>query len=225
MRGGDADPDVTSLGDSDRTILTGGLHYFDPGPVTSPSITSGTGGTSPTMMPWKLEALPELEAILVRQIGPMGRILLKKIAGRAEGVDELCRLLLPHIPSDVGRVQFQQAVETLKRKLTASGTGSGIHSLHGATSIGGAGASGIGTIDASGTGAGRSAIRPPTVFDDAWADAMTQRLTQRIGPIARVVAKRAAAQTRDKTEFLLLLAQHIESAPERARFLADTGMS
>jgi serine/threonine-protein kinase len=222
-RGG-GDPDVTTLGDSDRTILTGGMHYVDPGPATSPPTTSGTGGTSPTVTPWKLEALPELETILVRQIGPMGRILLKKIAGRAEGMDELCRLLLPHIPSDVGRIQFQQAVDMLKRKLAASGTGSGIQSLHGATAISGAGASGIGTIDASGTGAGRTSMRAPAAFDDAWADAMAQRLTQRIGPIARVVAKRAAAQTRDKTEFLLLLAQHIESAQERARFLADTGM-
>ena len=55
------------------------------------------------MTPWKLEAFPELEAILSRQIGPMARFLLKKVAAKAEGVDELCELLLPHIPSDLGR--------------------------------------------------------------------------------------------------------------------------
>jgi hypothetical protein len=52
---------------------------------------------------------------------------------------------------------------------------------------------------------------------------MAQRLTVFVGPIARVIAKRAERQTRDKTEFLQLLAEHIESAPERARFLAEAG--
>jgi hypothetical protein len=35
------------------------------------------------------------------------------------------------------------------------------------------------------------------------------------------VAKRAARQTNDRADLLQLLAGHIESAPERERFLAD----
>jgi tRNA A-37 threonylcarbamoyl transferase component Bud32 len=212
-----ADPDATALADSDRTILAAGLQVLNPAPPNGPA--TGTGlGTGSTMTPWKIEAFPELEAILSRQIGPMAKFLLKKVAARAEGMDELCGLLLPHIPSDLGRVQFQQAVATLKKKLAASGTGSGVQGTR--TSPGTAGATGIG---ATGTVAGRSAVRAPVAFDDAWADAMAQRLTVFVGPIARVVAKRAARQTRDKAEFLQLLAEHIESAPERARFLAEAG--
>ena len=52
---------------------------------------------------------------------------------------------------------------------------------------------------------------------------MAQRLTVFIGPIARVVAKRAARQTNDRAEFLQLLSLHIESPAERARFLLDAG--
>jgi serine/threonine-protein kinase len=222
-----ASADLTALDDSDRTVLAAGLRLPEPAPPgglgAGPETGSGTG--SNTMTPWKLAAFPELETILSRQIGPMAKFLLKKVAARAEGMDELCGLLLPHIPSDLGRVQFQEGVALLKKKLDATGTGSGIRDSRIPLGTAGSTATSTGTtgIGATGISAGRSAVRVPVAFDDAWADAMAQRLTVLVGPIARVVAKRAARQTRDKAEFLQLLAEHIESAPERARFLAEAG--
>jgi serine/threonine-protein kinase len=221
--------DLTALDDNDRTVLAAGLRLpaaapagnLGAGPGTGSSTGSNTG--SNTITPWKLAAFPELETILTRQIGPMAKVLLKKVAAKAEGMDELCGLLLPHIPSDLGKLQFQEGAALLKKKLDATGTGSGIREPR--TSLGTGGATGIGStgIGATGISAGRSAVRAPGVpFDDAWADAMAQRLTMLVGPIARVVAKRAARQTRDKAEFLQLLAEEIDSAPERARFLAET---
>lgn len=209
-----ADPDATTLGDSDRTVLAAGLRVINTAPP--PGTGSGAGTGSNTMTPWKLEAFPELESILSRQIGPMAKFLLNKVAAKAEGIDELSELLLPHIPSEVGQVQFQQGVALLKKKLAASGTGSGVQTPRTLS-----GATGGTSLGAAATAAGRSAIRAPVAFDEAWADAVAQRLMVFIGPIARVVAKRAARQTNDKTEFLQLLAGHIESVPERARFLAE----
>jgi serine/threonine protein kinase len=118
-----ADPDATTLGDSDRTVLAAGLRVINTAPPSGTG--SGTGTGSNTMTPWKLEAFPELESILSRQIGPMAKFLLNRVAAKAEGIDELSELLLPHIPSEVGQVQFQQGVALLKKKLAASGTGSG----------------------------------------------------------------------------------------------------
>ena len=212
-----ADPDATALGDSDRTVLAAGLrvpvHASHPGPGSMAGL--GTGGGSATMTPWKLEAFPELEVILSRQIGPMAKFLMHRVAAKAEGLDELCEHLLPHIPSELGRVQFEQAVAQLKKKLIASGTGSGVQ-----TSPSHAGGTSLG----AGTSApGRSAVRMPVPYDDAWAEAMAHRLAAFIGPIARLVAKRAARQTSDKAEFLQLLAGQIESAPDRARFLGEAG--
>jgi serine/threonine-protein kinase len=220
--------DLTAVDDSDRTVLAAGLRLPDPAPTGRSGAGLETGGSSSninTMTPWKLAALPELEAILSRQIGPVAKVLLKKVAAKAEGMDEMCNLLLPHIPSDLGRLQFQEAVTLLKKKLDATGTGSGIRDSRTSLGTGGTGATGLGAtgIGATGMSAGRSAVRVPVPFDDAWADAMAQRLTVLVGPIARVVAKRAARQTRDKAEFLQLLAEQIESAPERARFLAEAG--
>lgn len=213
------DPDATALADSDRTVLAAGLPRAAYAPQTSAPTGSGLTDTA-MLAPWKREALPELESMLSRQIGPMARFLVKKVAAKAEGMDELCEQLLPHVPSDLGREQFRQAVALLKKKLDASGTGSGV-SLSG-THAGLASRSGAGS-GATGIAAGRTAISAPVVFDEAYADRVAQRLTVLIGPIARVVVKRAVKQTNDKAEFLQLVASHIDSLPDRARFLSDAG--
>jgi serine/threonine-protein kinase len=198
--------------DDDRTVLAASLPAFAPAPAPGPA--TGSGLVSGTVTPWKIEALPELEPLLAQQIGPMARLLLKKSAANAEGMDELCDLLLPHIPSDAGRAQFQNDVVLLKRKLDSTGTGSGVQRTRTLMSFA-----------AAPTSVGLSGARPgtsvPVPFDDAFVENMAQRLTVLIGPIARVVVKRAARQTSDKGQFLQLLAGHIESVPARTRFLAE----
>lgn len=133
----------------------------------------------------------------------MARFLLKKIADKADGLDQLGELLLPHIPSDGGRVEFQQALALLKKKLLATGTGAG--------------------METPGSSAGmRSAGLPTRPFDAAWADTTATRLVTLIGPIGRIVARRAMKQTSDRAAFLELLANLIDNADQRARFLQET---
>ncbi|MET0857461.1 MAG: hypothetical protein ABWY27_11975, partial [Telluria sp.] len=217
--GGGADPDATRLADSDRTVLAAGLPAPGPTPASGPPTGSSPGTGIETLSPWKIEALPELEAILSRQIGPMAKFLLRKASSRADGLDELCELLLPHIPSEHGRTQFGDGVALLKKKLAASGTGYGTPGT-GTRSATGAASTPPASTD---TANGRAPVRAPEAFDDAFADRAAQRLTVFIGPIARVVARRAARQTKDRAEFLQRLAEHIETPPERARFLAEAG--
>jgi serine/threonine-protein kinase len=200
---GAGDPDATTLADSDRTMLAAGL----PAP---PDRTADH--SSATVTPWKLEALPDVESLLARQIGPMARFLLKKTADSANGLDQLGDLLLAHIPSEGGREQFQQGLALLKKKLLANGTGAGV-----AASVT------LPGMTATPMPAERSAVSAPSAFDDAWSDAATVKLIALIGPIGRVVAKRALKETRDKGTFLALLASHIDNAGQRARFLADAG--
>jgi len=49
------------------------------------------------------------------------------------------------------------------------------------------------------------------------------RLAQHLGPVARVVVKRAAVKARDQAELYLLLAEEIEDAAERKAF-SRTGL-
>jgi serine/threonine-protein kinase len=210
MRASQPAPAPDAGDDDDRTVLGGAWLARPQPPTTAASATSLSNGG---MTPWKAEALPELEPLLASHIGPMAKILLRKEAARAEGMDELCDLLLTHIPTDAGRTQFQSRVTQVKRKLAASGTGTGLQRPPTLAA----------TVSATAPRAdsGRTALRAPVPFDEAFVERVAQRLTVAIGPIARVVAKRAARQTNDKADLLQLLAGHIESAPERERFLAE----
>jgi len=214
--GGHADPDATTLAGDDRTVLAGGLPMEALARPYAPAGT-GTGAGAEasaivTMTPWKREAFPEVEAALARQIGPVAKFLIKKTAAQAESLDGLAELLLPHIPSDLGRIEFGQALAQIGKKLAATGTGTGT----GIGSIGAAGAAGATASAAQG-----SPAKTALPFDDAWADAVTRKLIVLIGPIGRVVARRAMKQTGDRTAFLQLLASHIDNPDQRARFLAD----
>jgi serine/threonine-protein kinase len=214
--------------DDDRTVLA---RLPTPGDGTGANgITGTTGATSATgsatLTPWKLAALPELEALLAHQIGPMARLLLKQAAARCTDLAALCAALLPHIPSERGRQQFARETGQLMQRLaaadqdgnassrtargdsvsaTASGTCSG--TLAGASAAG---------ITASATAAANTAG-----YDQAFADATQRRLAESVGPIARILVHRTALRSALREEFLQLLAQHIESAPEREAFLRD----
>jgi serine/threonine-protein kinase len=207
-----ADPDATALSfsdnDNDRTVLAPGMPALA---GTPPDLLDASAIA--TITPWKQEALPEVEASLARQIGPVARFLLKKVADKAEGLEHLAELLLPHIPSDVGRVQFQQALVQIGKKLDATGTGTGMTRAPTLTSMSGAGRTTLPPVPAPGA--------MPEGFDEAYAEATALKLVAIIGPIGRVVVKRAMKQTGDKQAFLQLLAGHIDNPGERTRFLAD----
>jgi serine/threonine-protein kinase len=151
---------------------------------------------SATMPQWKREALPDIEASLAYQIGPMAKFLVKKAADKAEGIEQLSELLSPHIPSEGGRAQFRQTVAELRKKLDASRTGSSMS---------------------------RATAAPLESIDEAYAGAAADRLVAIIGPIGRVLARRAMEQTGDKQTFLQLLAAHIDDPDQRTRFLAEAG--
>jgi hypothetical protein len=161
-------------------------------------VAESSGVTS--MTPWKQEALPDVEASLARQIGPMARFLLKKVADKAEGLDHLSELLLPHIPvggrdgSSSDRPSPRSGRSSTPRAPVPAWRAPGHRPAPAARRRPG--------------GAVRSVRRPPPEgFDEAYADATADKLVAIIGPIGRVVVKRAMKQTGDKHAFLQLLAE------------------
>jgi serine/threonine-protein kinase len=204
--------------DSDRTVLAtqppGMRGISIPSsfpPLTHPG-TSFAGGVAsdasmPTTTGWKLETLPDVEVILSRQVGPMAKLLLKKAAAQANNFDELCDFLLPHIPSEKGRAQFIDATKDIKKKLRSGFSASTL--LSSASSASGA--------RAQNTGLGATELP----LEQALLDAAERKLTVYMGPIAKVVVKRAARQTSSKTEFFRLLSETLPSDQERLRFMQD----
>lgn len=60
-------------------------------------------------------------------------------------------------------------------------------------------------------------------FDDYWLSFVAQKLSDYIGPVARVVVKRAAATAGGADDLLRQVGAEIDDERQRARFLVDAG--
>lgn len=175
---------------------------------------AGSGLSSTSAAPdWLQPLAPELQTALSTQIGPVAKLVLKNAARDAEGVDDLCARLLPHIGSEEGRAQFQESVREIKKK-------------HGLSTL-----STMGARSQPGSQGGAPATQltqmtgMPTLLQlsPELMEAAQQKLAAHIGPIAKVLAKRAAKMTGSADEFYRLLAENLPDPQERARFLKEVG--
>ncbi|HZV66492.1 MAG TPA: serine/threonine-protein kinase [Telluria sp.] len=208
--------------DNERTILSfqKPVRPAQPASPTQPAAQqSGSGarhtghgsGLSASAPQWVLDVAPELQTALSMQIGPMARLLLKNAAKEAHDVDDLCNKLLPHINSELGRSQFLDSVKSIKKKLgiatLSSGTG-GLASGSGAASR---------ASELSQVAAGKTQLP----LSQETMDAAERKLVAYIGPIAKVVVKRAAKQTSNRAEFYRLLAEQLSSEADKIKFLTE----
>lgn len=227
--------------DTDRTILAFQRPPSVPAGASESqreSSTPHTYHTSPssasinTLTPWKIDVLPELQNLLATQIGPMARLLLKNAMAQVNNIDELCEKLLPHIPSEKGRVQFLDGFQKMKNKfLDHSGSGSALPSngnlassvarssnerlpenRH-ATSPSMAGISGL---------TGLTGLSKVQLALDATILEKTEKvLTVYMGPIAKILVKKTSKKTGDRREFFRLLAENLPTSAERSKFLKE----
>ena len=207
--------------------------FVPPAPASQdmPASTSTPGGTIATGTsltqlfadePWKREAVPELESMLMTHVGPMARLFLKKSAAQATNLDSLCESLLQHIPNEKARADFNSNVQKLKKKLQASN--SAANSAANSVVLSGAGSpgTGVGSLMAAKT---TLASSEGPMLEPALMHACEQKLTAFIGPIAKIVCKRAAGKTQQLHEFYRLVAQNIENDADRVRFLRECGLN
>ena len=172
---------------------------------------TGTGtGVTANQPPWLQALLPSLEALLTRQIGPMAKLLLRKIAATSPDFDSLGRQLLEHIPSPSAKAQFEQQMAVIGAEYLPA-TGTGADSL--------ASRNVAGTMPSSALAAATDA--PPPLTPE-FATAVTPVLAIFIGPIAAIVVKRALRTAADRDDFLAQLAAHIDADAARQRFVEQT---
>jgi serine/threonine-protein kinase len=210
-----AEPLNSTLSDATITPVKRGAARADGGPPSRPPDPTGAGlqaaaGTpvadltsSPPPTGWSAPVLAGIEIELARFVGPIARVLVRRAAQTHKDVHTLTAALLSSIEHRENQDAFVRAV-----------TGAGIAALR--TGAGGA-------IDAAGAsaapapvGAGTDSPLTPVELEHA-----TRVLTQYIGPIARVVTKRAAAAGVGRTEFLRQVAQTLDSDAKRERFLRE----
>jgi serine/threonine-protein kinase len=117
---------------------------------------------------------------------------------------------LPHIGSDAGRGQFQEGVRDIKKK----------HGLATLSTMGGRSQ----VQHAAGTQLTQMTGMPTLLLSVDLMEAAQQKLAVYVGPIAKVLARRASKMTGNADEFYRLLADNLPDPQERARFLKEVGL-
>jgi len=187
---------------SEQTLIREVTRIPGLGESTSPSRPSThPSGTTQYPSNWEASVLQQVERELTRVVGPVARVMVKKAAKAAADMDTLYRLLADEVGSIQDRTQFLAS-----RKQLAGTSGTSIYTQ-----------SSTGSRTAQTTG-------PVTRVTPEMVEQAARRLAPYIGPIAKVLAKKAAAKAQDSRQFHLMLSENITSESERNRFLKDVGL-
>lgn len=179
--------------------------------ATSPSgagtLRSGTATAPPAG--WDASTLAQVESTLARYVGPVAKVLVRRAAQECVDLVTLRTKLAEHLPTEHDKALFiGLGAGTQARTQVNTGTGlrTGMAPAPGASHPG---------SPAVPTGGGGVPLTPELV------EHATRLLATHMGPIARVMAKKAAAQTGYRDEFFHLLADQVSDPGDRARLLAE----
>ena len=144
---------------------------------------------------WEPGQLRALEELLAPYVGPMARVLVKRSAKTTTDGPTLVRLLAASVLSERDGKAFAAAA---LEKVFAIGQPEG-------------------AAERSSPGISSKAVEAADV------DKAAGQLAPYVGPIAKVMVKKAAAQARDLKAFYERLADNLSDPDERAEFLKNSG--
>ena len=141
------------------------------------------------------ETLQAIELSLAQHIGPLSKALVRKAAVQAGTVDALTEILSRFIDSEPARTSFLTST-----RLLSSGKVPG------------------NLPPAAASGEPKTGPRQGDI-DAALIGIAERELVSQLGPVARILIKRALARTKHADEFFQLLAQELHDPGPRAAFL------
>lgn len=183
-----------------------------PPPQAAAPATGGSGltGTGSTPTHWEAGALAKVEAALAKHVGPLAAVMVRRAARECHDMPALYARLGEQITLAPARAAFLS-------QMGMGGTGS-----HGAgSSTGGRTAQRTATPTAGSAGSAgtyQGGLGAPV--SDALLEHAQRLLAGHVGPIAKVVVKRAAERSRERDVFFGLLAEAVPEAA-RGKLLAD----
>ncbi len=146
-----------------------------------------------------------VELNLERHIGPLSKALVKKAARKTSNVEELTELLARFIPSERDKTVFLAKTQVLSGPETL-----GEHPPS---------AEAQSTIASPAKPSQRHEPKQaPTPLDDAILKAAEENLAAYVGPMAKVLVKKAARRTSDLDEFCRILAEELPDEQRRNAF-------
>lgn len=163
--------------------------------ATSTYALTGAGFSTPPPTGWSVSVLAGVEVELARFLGPVAKVLVRRAARAHKDVGGLVAAVVDHIDAAADRDAFCRAV-----------TGSGLATLR--SQVSGGSETPVPAAPHDG---------PPVSSADL--EQMTRLLTPVIGPIARVVVKRAAALGGTRRDVLNRVAQSLDDEGARERLM------
>jgi len=136
-----------------------------------------------------------IERKLAEHVGPIARHLVRDAMGKSQSLEEVCRSLSSNIPQDEGRSRFLR--EALASLRGSAGSRPAPEDL--ATVV--------------------STPAAPPSLPDTEIERAQRELARHIGPIAKVLVKRALATAQTSQQLWAALATHIERPADREAFL------
>ncbi|MCG6964639.1 MAG: serine/threonine protein kinase [Acidobacteria bacterium] len=163
-----------------------------------------TAASAPSLS-WDANLLARVETPLAAAIGPLAKVLVKKAAQSSSDLHDLCAKLSQQIPSETQRNAFMSEVlDGLPRQATAPTPSPSVQ--------------GSQRINHQAAGA-----EPPS--EPEWSQeslhAVERRLATEIGPLARVLVKRAAKKASSWEELVNELGTHVASPAAQSAFRDD----
>jgi serine/threonine-protein kinase len=154
---------------------------------------------------WDMDELVRIEKRLARFIGPIARVMVRRGAKEARDIPSLVDWLAARIKAPAERKEFLQGLGLVRSPATTLSSG---------------GTGEQATIIAPPPGTKPRTSRPLTPEDVARA---ARLLAVHMGPIAQILAKRAAQPGTGREEFAASLGAYLTDDADRARFFAAFG--
>jgi serine/threonine-protein kinase len=177
-------------------------------PLRSSVATPGFPSSQSQISAWSPDLLKAIEDSLIKYIGPMAKVLIRKNSKTAVSVAALSQQLAEQIPSDKDRLAF---LHNLGKSGIYNAAVTGIQQ---SSSI----ISGVNPTPSADASSQSSAVFGSAITQDD-LDKVTQSLLIHVGPLASRIVKRAAKSCNDVDQLLQKVSAHIPDDKERLAFI------
>jgi len=140
---------------------------------------------------WKVEAAAPLEAALADAVGPIARVLVRNALADAASFDAACAELAAHVPEPTARRDFNAAAKQSRPSRL-------VHEIFREAES-----------RAAPQPAGDARPSPSGLIDPATLQMAVASLSDAVGPMARIIVQRTAAEAESRADFFRRLAAWI----------------
>ena len=171
---------------------------------TGPGVQAGSAAPAPgSLLAWSREQLAEVERQLTPIVGPMAPILVRRAAANTGSRRQLYELLADHLHTPEERRRFLAGEAQVTGPAQGSDAAGHGDDAHASSRI--------------------SGIQPGRPVTPETTQRAAQLLARYLGPIASVVARKAAAVATDEAHLYAMLADKLQDPAERDRFIDAAG--